>query len=82
MLFSINNNSISHRYSLKGYSESSLLCINLCKSNSGRLTHIAFKKALYCNEHKLEGMVNVISKRCIHEENGIRCKTIPTYLYV
>ena len=32
-------------------------------------------KALYCSEHKLEGMVDVKNKTCIHNE----CKTRPTY---
>ena len=32
-------------------------------------------KALYCSEHKQDGMVNVKSKTCIHEG----CKTIPNY---
>ena len=32
-------------------------------------------KALYCSEHKKDGMVNVISQTCIHEG----CKKQPTY---
>ena len=35
------------------------------------------KKALYCSKHSLEGMIDVISKRCIHED----CNTQPVYNY-
>jgi hypothetical protein len=33
------------------------------------------KKGLYCSEHRLDNMFNVVSSRCIHEN----CDVIPTY---
>ena len=32
-------------------------------------------KALYCSKHKLENMVDVVNKRCIHPN----CKTLPNF---
>jgi len=30
------------------------------------------KNGLYCSKHKIEGMMNVVSKRCIHEKCNVR----------
>jgi hypothetical protein len=50
--------------------------------HTGCKTHPVFNyegktKRLYCNLHKLEGMVNTISKTCIHTD----CKTRPVFNY-
>ena len=45
-----------------------------CEKQS-RFNLIGQTKALFCSEHKSEGMVNVISKTCIHPD----CKKQPVY---
>jgi hypothetical protein len=45
-------------------------CMKLPNYNSPSQT-----KALYCNDHKQENMINVKCKRCIHDG----CTTIPYY---
>ena len=39
--------------------------------------NIGETKALYCSQHRLEGMINVLIKHCIYEG----CNTIPLYNY-
>lgn len=36
------------------------------------------EKALYCSKHKQEGMIDVVSKRCINQG----CYTQPVYNYI
>jgi hypothetical protein len=51
----------------------------MCKENGCKTSPVfnveGETKALYCSQHKLEGMVNVKHKTCIHPE----CKVQPSY---
>ena len=50
----------------------------MCKEKDCKVRphfNIEGEKPLYCSEHKKDGMVNVVSKTCIHEG----CKVRPTY---
>lgn len=49
-----------------------------CKIKNSCFNYEDEKKGLYCSEHKLDGMINVIDKTCIHPG----CKTRPSCNFI